>query len=371
MASNVAQGSTRLILIGCAVLLSIGMGLRQSIGLFLTPVTRDLALTAADFTLTIAIQNIVWGLSQAPAGAIADRFGVRVTLVAGTVIYIAGFAAMAAADGEMALIVSECADRDRAVVHGLFAGARGLRPGGAGAEPQQDAWCGRGGRLARYAHRTARDPGRAEILRVANRGAFLCGPRRRDAAGRVLGWCLGQASRDGGGSEDDDARYARPGAAPSRLSGYVGRVFRLRTEPCLSYDTLTGVPGDLRPGPDAERRGAGGHRRRQLRRCLAGGLARRPLSEARRVGLALYPAVGCIRRLLRGSADGDQHAGLCGGDGPAVVPWGVAAPKRPGRRDVRHSLHGDAPRDLLRRAPGRRFARSVGRRHHFRCNRIL
>ena len=106
MASNVAQGSTRLILIGCAVLLSISMGLRQSIGLFLTPVTRDLALTAADFTLTIAIQNIVWGLSQAPAGAIADRFGVRVTLVAGTVIYIAGFAAMAAADGEMALIVS-------------------------------------------------------------------------------------------------------------------------------------------------------------------------------------------------------------------------------------------------------------------------
>ena len=69
MASNVAQGSTRLILIGAAVLLSIGMGLRQSIGLFLTPVTRDLALTAADFTLTIAIQNIVWGLAQAPAVA--------------------------------------------------------------------------------------------------------------------------------------------------------------------------------------------------------------------------------------------------------------------------------------------------------------
>jgi MFS family permease len=106
MASNVAQGSTRLILIGAAVLLSIGMGLRQSIGLFLTPVTRDLALTAADFTLTIAIQNIVWGLAQAPAGAIADRFGLRLTLVAGTVIYIAGLAAMAAADGEMVLIVS-------------------------------------------------------------------------------------------------------------------------------------------------------------------------------------------------------------------------------------------------------------------------
>ena len=106
MASNVVQGSTRLILIGAAVLLSVGMGLRQSLGLFLTPLTRDLALTAADFTLTIAIQNIVWGVSQAPVGAIADRFGLRITLVAGTAIYIAGLAVMAAAGGETALVVS-------------------------------------------------------------------------------------------------------------------------------------------------------------------------------------------------------------------------------------------------------------------------
>jgi MFS family permease len=106
MASNVAQGSTQLILIGAAVLLSIGMGLRQSLGLFLTPVTRDLALTAADFTLTIAIQNIVWGLSQAPVGAIADRFGLRITLVAGTMLYVAGLVVMAAAGAEAALIVS-------------------------------------------------------------------------------------------------------------------------------------------------------------------------------------------------------------------------------------------------------------------------
>ena len=80
----------RLILIGTAVLLSLGMGIRQSLGLFLTPVTRDLALTAADFTLAIAVQNIVWGLSQAPVGAIADRFGLRGTMVAGAAIYIVG-----------------------------------------------------------------------------------------------------------------------------------------------------------------------------------------------------------------------------------------------------------------------------------------
>jgi MFS family permease len=97
---------TRLILIGAAVLMSLGMGIRQSFGLFLTPVTRDLALTAADFTLAIAVQNIVWGLSQAPIGAIADRFGLRTTMMAGAAIYVVGLAVMAAAAGAPALIVS-------------------------------------------------------------------------------------------------------------------------------------------------------------------------------------------------------------------------------------------------------------------------
>ncbi len=100
------MGQTRLILIGAAVLLSLGMGIRQSLGLFLTPVTRDLALSAADFTLAVAVQNIVWGLSQAPVGAIADRFGLRSTMVTGAAIYVFGLAVMAAAGGAPALIGS-------------------------------------------------------------------------------------------------------------------------------------------------------------------------------------------------------------------------------------------------------------------------
>jgi MFS family permease len=75
------------------------MGIRQSFGLFLTPVTRDLAVTAADFTLAVAVQNIVWGLSQAPIGAIADRFGLRATMMAGAATYVAGVGAMAASGG--------------------------------------------------------------------------------------------------------------------------------------------------------------------------------------------------------------------------------------------------------------------------------
>ena len=42
--SGQGQISVKLILIGAAILLSVGMGIRQSLGLFLTPMTRDLGI---------------------------------------------------------------------------------------------------------------------------------------------------------------------------------------------------------------------------------------------------------------------------------------------------------------------------------------
>ncbi len=101
-----SSSQARLILIGTALLLTLGMGIRQSFGLFLAPVTHDLAVTAADFTLALAVQNIVWGLSQALVGATADRFGLRITMMAGAAIYVVGLCVMAAAQGALALIVS-------------------------------------------------------------------------------------------------------------------------------------------------------------------------------------------------------------------------------------------------------------------------
>ena len=106
MVASLTRCQTRLILIGAATLLSLGMGMRRSLGLFLMPVSRDLAVTAADFTLAVAIQNIVWGISQAPVGALADRFGLRVTIMAGAGIYVVGLGVFAAAGGAGALNVS-------------------------------------------------------------------------------------------------------------------------------------------------------------------------------------------------------------------------------------------------------------------------
>src|SRR5712671_6267380 len=95
-----------LILAGAAVMMSLGMGMRQSLGLFLPPVTHDLAIKAADFTFAVAIQNIVWGLSQAPVGMIADKWGIRPAMIFGVVVYFIGLLVMANAGGAAALTVS-------------------------------------------------------------------------------------------------------------------------------------------------------------------------------------------------------------------------------------------------------------------------
>ena len=102
MSQTIAPKQARLILLGTTLLLMLGMGLRQSFGLFLTPITLDLGVTAADFTLALAVQNVVWGLSQALVGALADRFGLRITMTAGAAIYVIGLGILAAAKGALA-----------------------------------------------------------------------------------------------------------------------------------------------------------------------------------------------------------------------------------------------------------------------------
>ena len=97
--------TNRPILIAVALMLSLAMGLRQSLGLFVQPLTRDLGLAIADFTVAIAVQNIAWGLLQPVAGGFAARIGFRRTMVAGAVCYLAGLLVLAAARGMVGVTV--------------------------------------------------------------------------------------------------------------------------------------------------------------------------------------------------------------------------------------------------------------------------
>ena len=79
-----------LLLVLSGTIISICMGLRQSLGLFMRPMTLDLGISAATFGFTIALQNIVWGLGQPLFGWIADRFGDRKAIWLGFWLYLAG-----------------------------------------------------------------------------------------------------------------------------------------------------------------------------------------------------------------------------------------------------------------------------------------
>ena len=76
------------------VIISICMGLRQSLGLFMQPMGVDLGISAAAFGFSIALQNIVWGASQPFVGALADRYGPRPILVGTALMYAAGLLLM-------------------------------------------------------------------------------------------------------------------------------------------------------------------------------------------------------------------------------------------------------------------------------------
>jgi predicted MFS family arabinose efflux permease len=90
------------ILLGASVMLSLAMGMRQSLGLFMLPVTRDLGLSVSDFTFALALQNIIWGVTQPVVGAYADRYGSRPVMMGGALLYVAGMTVMAFAHGKFA-----------------------------------------------------------------------------------------------------------------------------------------------------------------------------------------------------------------------------------------------------------------------------
>src|SRR5213595_1803109 len=94
MTSTIDRRAMLLLLILSGVIIALCMGLRQSLGLFMRPMTVDLGISAASFGFAIALQNIVWGLSQPFVGAAADRYGARPVLIVTALVYAAGLLLM-------------------------------------------------------------------------------------------------------------------------------------------------------------------------------------------------------------------------------------------------------------------------------------
>src|SRR3977135_1793342 len=76
------------------LIISLCMGMRQSLGLFMRPMAVDLGISAATFGFSIALQNIVLGVSQPFVGALGDRYGPRPVLIVTSLVYAGGLLLM-------------------------------------------------------------------------------------------------------------------------------------------------------------------------------------------------------------------------------------------------------------------------------------
>lgn len=103
---NLLRRHTLLIILTGSLVISLAMGLRHGFGLFLEPMSSDLGWGRGVFAFALALQNLVWGLSQPFTGALADRFGASRVVVVGGLFYTLGLVMMGLSDSPLGMSLS-------------------------------------------------------------------------------------------------------------------------------------------------------------------------------------------------------------------------------------------------------------------------
>src|SRR5919106_4400531 len=77
------------------LVLTIGLGVRQSFGIFLKPVSAELHVGRELFSFGTALSMLLMGAVAPLSGRLADRFGSAWTIAGGGVVYVLGMAVTA------------------------------------------------------------------------------------------------------------------------------------------------------------------------------------------------------------------------------------------------------------------------------------
>jgi MFS family permease len=83
-----------LVLVCGAIILTLGLGIRASFGLFLQPMSTDLGWGRSHFSFAMALSNLIWGLAQPFFGAWADKKGAGRVVAVSALLYAGGLALM-------------------------------------------------------------------------------------------------------------------------------------------------------------------------------------------------------------------------------------------------------------------------------------
>jgi MFS family permease len=99
-AAKTALPAGAILVAGCLVAL-LSFGPRSVMGAFQLPVFSSRAWGAESFSIALAAQNLLWGVGQPFAGALADRLGSKYVLIVGALLYAAGLALMSRAQSAL------------------------------------------------------------------------------------------------------------------------------------------------------------------------------------------------------------------------------------------------------------------------------
>ena len=91
--------------VAAGAVFAIGLGMRQSLPLFISSINSHTAVGYATISLAFGIAQLMWGVAQPIAGAIADRHGSRPVMIAGALLLCVATALTPFAGSATALIV--------------------------------------------------------------------------------------------------------------------------------------------------------------------------------------------------------------------------------------------------------------------------
>jgi MFS family permease len=80
------------VLVCAAIVLTLALGVRQTFGLFLQPMSAELGWGRGPFSFAFALSNLLWGLAQPFFGAWADKQGSGRVVAVSALLYAAGLA---------------------------------------------------------------------------------------------------------------------------------------------------------------------------------------------------------------------------------------------------------------------------------------
>lgn len=106
MLRTIFRPNVFVVTVAAAGILMVTMGIRQSFGLFVSPLHTSTELDIVAISLALAVGQFAWGAVQPVAGAIADHYGSRLVLIGGLVTLALGCAITPFLDSSFGLIVS-------------------------------------------------------------------------------------------------------------------------------------------------------------------------------------------------------------------------------------------------------------------------